>query len=55
MKVIVEHRRDGKREQIATAAKSLIGVDHGRQLLPLGVDQEPSRIQEFTLGSSTSR
>jgi len=41
---------DGNREQIAAAAEGLIGVYDGRQLLPFGVDQEPSRIQEFTLG-----
>ncbi len=48
--VRLQRLRNGNREQIGAAAEGLIGVYDGRQLLPLGVDQEPSRFQEFTLG-----
>ena len=41
----VENRR-----QIAAAAEGLIGVYDGRQLLLFGVDQDPSRLHEVTLG-----
>jgi hypothetical protein len=37
------------RQQIRTTAQGLIGVYDGRQLLPLGGDQDHSRVHEVTL------
>ena len=50
LQVRLHHFRLENRRQIGAAAEGLIGVYDGRQLLPFGLDQDPSRLKEVTLG-----